>query len=76
MCATRPAALAAPPAAYLMSVLIVQAASLAVSGLPSVHTAFARVLNVHVLPPFDGFHEVAKSDTKREFDLSYWMSIG
>src|SRR5690242_11017479 len=73
MCATSPAAFAAPPAAYLMSVLIVQAASLAVSGLPSVQTACARVLNVQVLPPFDGFQEVAKSGAKREFDLSYWI---
>src|SRR5512133_913813 len=63
MCAIRPAAFAAPPLAYLMSVLIVQATSFAVSGLPSVHFAPLRVLNVQVLPPFEAFHEVAKSAT-------------
>jgi len=63
--------LAAPLAAYLMSVLIDHAASRAVSGLPSVHFAPLRVLNVHVLPPFEIFHEVAKSATNFELALSY-----
>src|ERR1043166_6268384 len=76
MCATRPAALAAPPAAYLMSVLIVQAASFAVSGWPSVHFAPERVVNVQVLPPSLAFHEVAKSGTNLLFDLSYWIRNG
>src|SRR6266704_6326394 len=60
ICATRPAALAAPPLAYLRSVLIVQAASFA----------------VNVLPPFDDFQEEAKSGAKCEFDLSYWTRSG
>jgi hypothetical protein len=60
MCAIRPASFAAPPFLYLMSVLMVHAASAAVRGLPSLHLALARVVNVHVLPPFDYFHERAK----------------
>jgi hypothetical protein len=59
-----------------MSVLIVQAASLAVSGLPSVHFAPLRTVNVHVLPPLLAFHFVAKSATNLRFALSYWMRNG
>jgi hypothetical protein len=58
---TSPAALAAPPPWYLMSVLIVQAASAAVRGLPSLHLAFGCVLNVQVLPPFEACHDLAKN---------------
>src|SRR5262245_25195692 len=61
MCAISPASLAAPPLWYLMSVLIVQAASPAVNGLPSLHLALGCVLNVHVLPPFEAFHDFAKN---------------
>ena len=58
-----------------MSVLIVHAASAAVRGLPSVHFAFATVLNVHVLPPFVTFHERAKNGAKWRF-WSYCTSTG
>ena len=44
------AQLAAAASPYLTSVLIVQAASAAVSGLPSDHFAPGCVLNVQVLP--------------------------
>jgi hypothetical protein len=47
-----------------MEVLIVHAASAAVSGAPSLHLAFGCVLNVQVLPPFDGFHDFAKNGAK------------
>ena len=76
MCAIRPAAFAAPVPAYLMSVLIDQAASLAVSGLPSVHFAPLRVLKVQVLPPFEVVHEAAKSGMNFALALSYWTSSG
>ena len=59
MCAIRPAALAAPPLAYLMSVLIVHAASSDVSGLPSLHFAFGVRWNVQVLPPSVEPHDLA-----------------
>ena len=53
MCAIRPAVLAPPVPWYLTSVLIVQAASSAVSGFPSDHFAFGRVWNVQVRPSFE-----------------------
>jgi hypothetical protein len=61
MCETRPATFAVAPSLYLTSVLIVQAASAAVSGLPSLHLACGWVLNVHDLPSFEACHEVAKN---------------
>ncbi len=76
MWAISPAALAAPVALYLTSVLIVQAASSAVIGLPSDHFAFGRVLNVQVLPPSLDFQDVAKSGTNSAFVLSYWIRNG
>ena len=76
MCAISPAELAVAPPLYLTAVLIVHAASAAVSGWPSDQTAPLRVLNVHVLPPFDAFHDVAKSGAKLWFALSYWISSG
>src|ERR1700704_1322410 len=76
MWAMRPAALAAPVPLYLMSVWIVHAASAAVSGCPSLHFAFATVVNVQVLPSCDVFHERAKSGAKFAFFWSYWMRSG
>ena len=61
MCETSPATFAVAPFLYLRSVLIVQAASAAVSGLPSLHLACGCVLNVQVLPPFEAFHDFAKN---------------
>src|SRR5437763_992629 len=61
MCETRPATFAVAPLLYLRSVLIVQAASAAVSGLPSLHLAFGWVLNVHDLPSFEARHDRAEN---------------
>src|SRR4029077_4099497 len=71
MCAIRPAVLAPPVPWYLTSVLIVQAASSAVSGFPSDHLAFGTVWNVQVRPSFDVSHLVANSGVKLR-SLSYW----
>jgi len=62
MWATRPAAFAAVPFWKVTSVLIVNAASAAVSGFPSDHFAPGRVWNVHVFPSAEVSHFVAKSD--------------
>ena len=51
MCATSPAVLAVGPFWNLRMVLYVQAASAAVSGLPSDHLAPAWVWNVQTRPP-------------------------
>src|SRR5581483_9481515 len=61
MCATRPTEAAVAPFLYLIEMLIVHAASAAVSGLPSLHLACGCVLNVHVLPWFEERHERAKN---------------
>ena len=76
MCAISPAAFAAPEPWYLMSVLIVHAASRAVRGLPSDHLAPLRVWNVQFLPPFEIVHDVAKSGVNFLFCLSYWIRKG
>ena len=61
MWAIRPAVLAPPVPWYLTSVLIVHAASSAVSGLPSDQVAPGLVWNVQVSPSFEVSHFVAKS---------------
>ena len=76
MWAIRPASFAAPVFLYLTAVVIVQAASAAVSGWPSVHFALATVVNVQVLPSFDTCHDLAKSGANCRFVRSYWMSDG
>src|SRR2546423_7780190 len=75
MCATRPAAFAAVPFWNATSVLIVQAASAAVSGCPSDHLAPERVWNVQVFPSFETPHLVAKSGANFSC-LSYWTRNG
>ena len=76
MCAISPASFAAPVFLYLTAVLIVHAASAAVSGWPSVQIAPATVLNVQVLPSFDTCHDFAKSGANCRFVRSYWTSAG
>ena len=75
MWATRPAEAAVAPPLYLIEVLIVHAASAAVSGLPSLHFACGCVLNVHVLPWFDECHERAKNGANLRW-LLYWTRAG
>src|SRR4029453_7391735 len=52
---------AVAPSAYLSVVLIVQAASSAVIGLPSDHFEPERSLNVQDLPSFEWLHDFAQS---------------
>src|SRR5262249_8680947 len=54
---------AVAPLAYLIGVLIVQAASSAGSGCPSDHFVSPCSLNVHTLPPWVVFHDFAQSPT-------------
>ena len=65
---------AAGPFAYLRIVLPVQAASSAVSGLPSDHLPGLSV-NVQVRPSFEVFHDFAQSPTILKC-VSYWTSVG
>src|SRR5215470_18692524 len=67
---------AAAPLRSRTMVLIVHAASCAVSGLPSDHLACGTIANVSVRPPFDSFQEVAKSGSKPIVLRSYWISLG
>ena len=60
---------------YFRIVLKVQAASCAVSGLPSDHLAFGTVWKVQTLPPSDICQLVAKSGTIASLGL-YWTSEG
>ena len=76
MWAISPAEFAAPPSLYLTSVLIVQAASSAVSGWPSDHFAPSTVLNVQVFPSAEVDHDLAKSGANFWFVLSYWTRKG
>ena len=76
MWAISPASFAAPVLLYLMSVLILQAASSAVSGWPSDHFAPWTVLNVQVLPSAEVDHDFAKSGMNFAFSLSYWIRVG
>ena len=55
--------------------LMVQAASAAVSGFPSDHLACGRVWKVQVRPLADSLQLVAKSGTISKFAL-YWVSCG
>src|SRR3954452_9631303 len=75
MWAISPAVLPPPVPWYLTSVLIVQAASSAVSGLPSDHFEPETVWNVHVRPSFEVSHFVAKSGANCR-SLSYWTRNG
>ena len=75
MCATRPAAFAAVPFWNATSVLIVHAASEAVSGFPSDHLAPGRVWKVHVFPSVETCQLVAKSAVKWRL-RSYWTRNG
>ena len=74
-CASAPAAVAVGPFTYFSSMLMVQAASAAVSGFPSDHLAFGRVWKVQVRPSGDSVQLVAKSGTISRFAL-YWVSWG
>ena len=69
MCATSPAELAVGPLWYFKIVVKVQAASAAVSGLPSDHFAPLTVWNVQTLPPSVTVQLVAKSGTSCTFAL-------
>ena len=60
-CASAAAATAVGPSAYLSVVLIVQAASSAVSGVPSDHVPPGLSLNVQSLPSADVSHDSAQS---------------
>src|ERR1022692_531213 len=75
MWASTPAELAVGPFSYFRLSLIVQAASDAVSGLPSDHFAFGTVWNVQVSPFFDWVQLVAKSGAICSAAL-YWTSCG
>ncbi len=70
------AQLAAAPLRSRTIVLMVQATSAAVSGLPSDHTAFGTVVNVHVRPWLDSFQLEAKSGSKSRLCKLYWMILG
>jgi hypothetical protein len=59
MCATRPASWPVGPFWNLIIMLIVKAASFAVSGCPSDHLAPGTVWKVHVFPSGEVSHFVA-----------------
>ena len=63
------------PLANFMMVLNVQAASCAVSGLPSDHFAFGWVVKVQVRPSGEVFQLRAKFSTIFS-DGVYWTSVG
>ena len=75
MCATYPAELAVAPSANFKMVLKVQAASAAVSGLPSDHFAFGWVWKVQVRPSGETCQLRAKSGTIFSAGV-YWTSSG
>src|SRR5215208_6186695 len=72
------AATAVGPLANFTVVLIVQAASSAVSGLPSDHLPPGRTLKVHVLPSGVCDQDSAQSPSNVYFPFSYlyWTSCG
>ncbi len=80
-CATPAAATAVGPFWYSTVVLIVQAASSAVIGLPSDHLVSGLSLNVQSLPSAECVQESAQSPTSTSlfgssFDCAYWTSCG
>ena len=75
MCATYPAELAVAPSANFKMVLKVQAASAAVSGLPSTTSRSAAVEKVQVRPSGEVFQLRAKSGTTFSAGV-YWTSSG
>ena len=75
MCATYPAELAVAPFANFRMVLKVQAASAAVSGLPSDHFAFGWVVKVQVRPSGEVVQLRAKFSTIFSAGV-YWTSVG
>jgi len=67
---------AAAPLRSRTIVLMVQAASFAVSGVPSDHLACGTVVKVKTRPPPDCFQDVAKSGSKVIDPRLYWISLG